>query len=201
MNRSAQTCPGTPPLRSSGSDLDRCRARRLCSCRSCPVSKVHKKTVILSERGPRRLSGVPKERFCSLGWSVGVVSRRICFCFSSNFGNRPWSGVAALPGAPSLRVFSRARVGWQPPATFRRTSPKDEMRTANRIPPTNPTSSPPSPRTAPARSCHRLASLSAPHRPRFARPPYAPRPSPHPAALLPPPDCACWPAAACARAA
>jgi hypothetical protein len=72
------------------------RSRRICGCTSglmrailetghgCPEPKIRniKLAVILSERGPKRLSvpGSPKSDLCSLGWSLGVVSRRICIC-------------------------------------------------------------------------------------------------------------------------
>jgi hypothetical protein len=51
---------------------------------SCSLqnSQQHR-VVILSERGPKRFPGAPKSARCSLGSSLGVVSRRICFCLVS----------------------------------------------------------------------------------------------------------------------
>ncbi len=71
-------------------DTKGCSISELVIVISSPAKQVciKMKAVILSERGPKRLSvsGVPKERSCSLGWSSGVVSRRICGCSSTRFG-------------------------------------------------------------------------------------------------------------------
>src|ERR1700731_4836887 len=49
------------------------------------IEFVHR--VIRSERGPERFSvpGSPKSGLCSLGWRLGVASRRICICLSQPF--------------------------------------------------------------------------------------------------------------------
>ena len=60
---------------------------KFCWLLSCLRSAQQDLSCHPERTGPQALFGVPKERFCSLGPSLGVVSRRTRICFSKSFGD------------------------------------------------------------------------------------------------------------------
>ncbi len=71
--------------------------------------------LVMSERGPKRSSvpGSPKSGLCSLGWRLGVVSRRICFCTCPCFCDATHQDQR-VPHPKRVFVFA-LRVGYLEP--------------------------------------------------------------------------------------